>query len=149
MTYPADRLWRFRPDDHMQDRVYGSRGRHRPLLDCPVFERAAGEEFHRNDWRSINLFRAIDVDAVRVIDGCGKLSFAQKTRAVGSVYQPPAQRLQRDAAAMPSRSIKVAESALRFSPLLLKEIASSGKSWLQTRHKCDAEFEHPGKQPCS
>ena len=70
----------------------GPRARH------AILQRAAGDEFHRDDRRAADFLRAEDIDAVRMIDGSREPAFAEESLARVGRIQRVAQDLERDAA---------------------------------------------------
>ena len=69
--------------DHLKDGVDGFGRTHRAgCTSNPVFQRAPGQQFHRDHRHAVNLLGPEDVDAVRVMHGGGKLAFSQEPAAV-------------------------------------------------------------------
>ena len=70
----------------------------RPHARHLFFERAAIHEFHRDDWEPVDLFRAVHVDRVRMVDRRRRAAFAQEAFAIFRATDPRCEHLHRDLA---------------------------------------------------
>ncbi len=83
--------------DDVEHSGHGSRRRHRPLGRDAIFQRAAGEQLHRDRGRAADFFAAEDVNRVSVADRCRQLPLANESRTVFVAPQRGAQDFQRQA----------------------------------------------------
>ena len=78
---------------HRPPRVTGSG----PPLFNPFLQRAALDQLHGDDGRAFDLLGAIDIDGVRMIDGCGEPALAEEAFARIRRIERMPEHLQRDA----------------------------------------------------
>ena len=83
--------------DHLKNDVDRGARPQRALGFHAIFQRAAGEQFHRNDGNAGDFLASEDVDAVRMVDRGGQLPFAQEPGAVGWIRESSIQHFESNA----------------------------------------------------
>src|SRR5581483_3914483 len=92
----ADRLGRFKSRNHLENGIHCLRRKQRPFALHQVLKRAAGNKLHRDDWCAVDFLRAIDINAVGMIDGSSEASLPQKAFARVGRIKLLAQHFERD-----------------------------------------------------
>ena len=137
------RLCRVEAADDVEHGRYGGRWRHRPRGRDAIFQRAAGEQLHRDRGRATHFFTAEDVDRVCVADRRRELPLTKEPCTIFVAPQRGAQDFQRQASSClellglvdlaHSTAAEQADDPIRPPELPVRKAGRAGPRWMIAR----------------